>query len=93
MFQCVRCGYAEDLAFLERRKERRQEILCRSCLARPVREIKSNFGICRPHRGDFDYNDNPLDRWGKLFRPGVRLCGNRDCIEPTHIVNESDLKG
>lgn len=88
MLQCEKCGLddSSELEFFERRRERHQEILCRSCLARPVRSVKTAYGICRPHRGAFDQEENPLDRWGRLFRPGLRLCGYRDCIEPSHVV-------
>lgn len=83
---CSKCGFQDESGFLARRKERKQELLCQSCLARPVRVVKTSFGVCRPHRGKFDDNDNPLDRWGRPFRPGFRLCGHTDCIEPTHIA-------
>jgi len=28
----------------------------------------------------FDDGVNPLDKVGRLYRPGVRLCGYRDCV-------------
>lgn len=40
--------------------------------------------VCLAWRGDFDENDNPVHN-GKLFMPGVRSCGHRDCINPDHI--------
>jgi hypothetical protein len=50
--------------------------------------------VCRPHKGDFDGNENPLDHRGKLFRAGIRLCGNSDCIAKSHIqgINVQDLE-
>jgi hypothetical protein len=69
---------------------RHMEPICPSCAAKPANGIQTDFGICRPHHGDFDDNDNPLNRWGKLFRPGYRLCHNRDCVEPTHIAQDPE---
>jgi hypothetical protein len=91
MLICKRCGYADDSGFIARRRERKQAQLCQSCVARPSREVKTEYGICRPHRGNFDGRDRPMDRWHRLFRPGHRLCGNADCVEPTHIVSDPDL--
>jgi hypothetical protein len=44
----------------------------------------SKNDVCLAWRGDFDENDNPMHD-GKLFMPGVRECGHRDCINPEHI--------
>ena len=89
---CERCGLEDASGFLERRRERKQELLCQSCLAKPVRAIVTDFGLCRPHRGKFDDNDNPLDRWGKPFLPGFRLCGRRDCISPSHVAIDPEFE-
>ncbi len=43
--------------------------------------------VCLAWRGDFDEADNPIHN-GKLFMPGVRNCGHRDCINPEHIKQE-----
>jgi hypothetical protein len=83
---CDKCGFEDPSGFLERRRERKQSILCQSCLAKPVRSVKTEFGLCRPHRGKFGDDDTPLDRWGRPFRPGYRLCHRKDCIEVTHIA-------
>lgn len=93
MLTCERCGYVDETGFLRRRKERHQSLLCESCLAKPVKRVKNQFGTCRPHRGKFDDDDNPLDRWGRPYRAGFRLCGNSDCIEMTHIVTQNQLEG
>jgi hypothetical protein len=92
-YTCEQCGFEDDSGQLERRREKHLEVLCSSCLAKPARTVRTKYGLCRPHRGTFDNNDNPLDRWNRAFRPGFRLCGNRDCIEPTHIVSDEQLKG
>ena len=43
------------------------------------------YGKCRPHQGRFDDDDTPLKPDGQPFRPGIRLCGKRDCIAKSHI--------
>lgn len=72
---CVRCGGDTN----------RSDKMCASCSARPARVIITRFGKCRPHRGAFDSDDNPLDRFGHLYRPGLRVCGFRDCISLDHV--------
>jgi hypothetical protein len=70
---------------MAKRKERGHEILCESCRAKPQTKIKTAYGVCLAWQGNFDILDNPIDSRGKFYRPGVRLCGNRDCVEPSHI--------
>ena len=83
MADCIRCGYADEA--ITKRVERGGQPICNSCAARPTQRVVTKFGVCRPHRGDFDRYDNPLDPNGRPYRAGVRLCGNSDCIERTHI--------
>lgn len=40
---------------------------------------------CVSHKGLYDDDDNPLDAKGNLYRPGVRLCRKRDCVNQMHI--------
>lgn len=54
--------------------------------------VQTAYGKCRPHQGLFDWNDNPLKPNGQLYRPGVRLCGNRDCIAKSHIQTIDPLE-
>jgi hypothetical protein len=85
---CIRCGYADEA--ITKRVERGGQPICNSCAARPAQRIVTRFGVCRPHRGDFDNFDNPLDKDGKPYRAGLRLCGNSDCIERSHILKDVD---
>lgn len=82
---CRTCGYNDTSNAMEKRVERGGSQECASCTAKPAVTIKSAYGVCRPWRGDFDDNDNPLDTKGRLYRPGIRLCGNRDCVARNHI--------
>jgi hypothetical protein len=40
---------------------------------------------CYPHKGEVNELWQPLDVLGELYRPGVRLCGNKDCVNTAHI--------
>lgn len=88
MADCIRCGYADEA--ITKRVERGGQPICNSCAARPAQRVQTKYGTCRPHRGLFDNFDNPLDPNGSPYRPGVRLCGNSDCIERSHIVKEGN---
>jgi len=52
-----------------------------------MRSVVTEYGVCRPWHGEFDADENPLTDDGKLYRPGVRLCRKRDCVERSHIVD------
>jgi len=83
---CIRCGYEDASGHIAKRVERGSTQTCQSCRARPAEKVDSNYGKCRPWHGEFDEHENPVDRFGKLYKPGVRLCMNADCVEVTHIV-------
>lgn len=79
---CRRCGFQQ---FVAADKRKRADSLCADCRRRPARTI--NYGLdkpCKPHGGEFDLNDNPME-WGSLLLPGIRLCKHSDCVEPSHI--------
>lgn len=44
---------------------------------------------CYPHKGEVNELWQPLNVLGELYRPGVRLCGNKDCINTAHIKKET----
>jgi hypothetical protein len=87
MFVCERCGVKQSTTAVPGEKAtRRRSPLCESCQAKPVTTVMTAYGRCRPHKGPFDADDNPVDDFtGELYRPGKRLCGMRDCIELKHI--------
>lgn len=98
MLQCLQCGVEDLNEQMVKRVERGKEPICPSCSARPVKTLRTHYGICRPWGGPFDEYDNPLDAaTGEFYRPGKRLCGYRDCVAPSHVelppnVTEQDLQ-
>ena len=49
-------------------------------------EIKYDGKVCRPWRGEVDEDFNPIDRNLKLYLPGIRVCGHKDCVNKDHII-------
>lgn len=47
---------------------------------------------CKSWTGDYDDQDNPIKN-GKLYLPGVRICGFRDCVNVIHIIGASVANG
>jgi hypothetical protein len=43
---------------------------------------------CRAWLREFDDVDHPITPEGDLVAPGERLCGHKDCVEPSHIAPE-----
>ena len=89
---CERCGYEDTTGLLEKRVDRGASKTCPSCRARPATVVKTEFGECMPHQGDFDDYDNPLDANGELFRPGFRKCFKSDCVNPEHIFGAAEAE-
>jgi len=86
---CERCGI-EEVVFrttLTKRLERNEEYWanCVDCVTRQGRKYSKRSPDCKPHSGELDDDLYPLNKYGKPFRPGVRLCGNTDCINRDHI--------
>ena len=83
---CRRCGFTE---FVPADKRKRKDELCADCRRKPAKTINysddKSVKPCKPWNGSFDAQDNPVDA-GRLFMPGKRVCGHRDCIEVTHIL-------
>lgn len=96
---CERCG--QEIAIeVYRKRILRQEAdsdLCRDC--RDVKNwvaIRKRFSnqnkafkkiiMCILHTGELDADWNPIDSKGVLVLPGVRVCGFRDCVSPSHIL-------
>jgi len=86
---CKKCGAEDTDAAMAKRKERGHPLLCSSCRAKPAKTVRSKYGVCIPHHGNFDEQDNPLDEYGRYLFKGKRLCGNKDCIALDHIELET----
>jgi len=92
---CWQCGQKVPYTIWAKRRERGKTDWdkCRDCTAKPsnaVRTIHPVLGtiFCYPHKGDVDELWRPLDDEGRLFRPGERICGHKDCINTSHILGE-----
>lgn len=89
---CVACGQAVPANVWGKRKERGRHDWdhCVDCTAKPVGKITvhhPSLGLiqCHPHVGEVNELWQPLDGLGQLYKPGLRLCGNKDCVNTTHI--------
>lgn len=79
--ECERCGYRWDAS-----NARKNASLCSSCRARPARTVWSDLGKCEPWRGMFAADEvTPVDDDGVMVMPGLRRCGNEDCVNPSHV--------
>jgi hypothetical protein len=93
---CPRCGITTDKEQVYKRKIRKVENpeYCRDC--RDTRtEIRRSYKWNHPVLGEIycslwqgELNDDwwPIDEYGNLFRPGQRLCGLKDCVKQTHVI-------
>jgi hypothetical protein len=84
---CHRCGH--EWEFWRRYIERGYDYtLCESCKAKPTRKVSTSRNeYCMPWKGDIDLDTmQPIDGKGRLVKPGVRTCGNSDCMRITHII-------
>jgi hypothetical protein len=60
--------------------------MCADCRNGRATEIKYDGEPCRPWRGEVDEDWNPIDHNLKLYLPGVRTCGHKDCVNKQHII-------
>ena len=100
---CVWCGNWITKDAYYKRKERKLPDLdvCKDC--RDVRKAavinsRKKKRIDHPELGvifcaiwDGDLNDDwlPIDDEGALFKPGLRICGLKDCVNTAHIISPS----
>jgi hypothetical protein len=84
---CERCGIEIDERTIVRRKARGQDDQrCSDCRTQHLYEIKYEGIVCRPWRGEVDEDLNPIDGQLRLYLPGIRTCGHRDCVNKEHII-------
>jgi hypothetical protein len=82
---CERCGMELDQAVMAKRISRGSTNKnCSDCNIGPIRYVKDSG--CRPHQGLVDDDLNPIDDYFQPYRPGVRICGHKDCITSAHII-------
>ena len=96
---CVWCGVQVRMELIYKRRSRKDANpdACRDCRDFRTRsgEIRKQYKWSHPTLGwiycslwldELDELWRPIDEQGKLFRPGERLCGLKDCIRPDHII-------
>lgn len=82
---CERCGIEWEVNISRKYNNN----ICASCRSRRVQTIKSKFGICLPWHGYYAPDQiTPVDEDGNPIAIGERLCGNLDCVQPSHIKND-----
>lgn len=81
--QCRRCGFVWSV---NAEKRGRKDLLCISCRVKPATTIQYGKLRCTPFQGRLDEELNPINDDGVKIFLGDRICGHRDCINPTHIV-------
>ena len=85
--ECRRCGWKWVVA-ADKRGE--TNLLCKSCRQKPVKIIQYGDLRCEPHQGEVDQDLNPITETGELYLPGERICGNKDCVNKSHIVASAE---
>jgi hypothetical protein len=85
---CNRCGIEISEQAVERRIARgTYNGLCSDCrITKPQYQIKYDGNICQPWRGRVDEDFNPIDEQLRLYLPGVRTCGHKDCVNRSHVI-------
>lgn len=84
---CERCGMLVSEGTIERRKARgTYDGKCADCRNGKANEIKYGDIVCRPWRGEVDEDLNPIDSKLRLYLPGVRTCGHKDCVTKDHVI-------
>jgi hypothetical protein len=97
---CIWCGQWISKATYAKRIERKlgDADVCKDCRdVRRAASIKSRkdkkwehptlgFIYCVIWDGDLNDDWLPIDDEGGLFRPGLRICGLKDCINSSHVI-------
>jgi hypothetical protein len=97
---CVWCGNWISKDTYLKRVERKRDYLdiCKDCLDIRKGDLLANnkkvarnhktLGriFCRPYEGELNEDWLPIDDEGKLFMPGHRICGAKDCVNSNHVI-------
>jgi hypothetical protein len=74
---CARCGFLWEVI-----ASRKNQEVCQSCRARKQQKV----GTCLPWHGGFSFDFvTPVDDDGLEVMPGLRTCGNADCVNSEHV--------
>jgi hypothetical protein len=93
---CTRCGIEQNYEQTYKRVIRKtvNPLWCRDCRDDRT-EIRRDHAWKHPALGkiycclwigELDDNWHPIDDEGQLYRPGERICGLKDCVKQTHVI-------
>lgn len=88
---CDTCGTIFDFRHEYLRRASYDTSRCKDCKAKPTVSVKTSYGICTPHQGEFDWDTMQPMKDGRPYKPGIRKCGNADCVAASHIWTVLDL--
>ena len=84
---CIRCGIEISESAITARKARGNfDGRCQDCRPHVSREVKYDGEPCRPWVGEVDEELRPIDKSLRLYLPGTRTCGHKDCVNKDHII-------
>lgn len=84
---CNRCGIEISEGAIQARKARGNfDGRCQDCRPHVSREVKYQGETCRPWVGEVDEELRPIDKQLRLYLPGIRTCGHKDCVNKQHII-------
>ena len=97
---CIWCGqWITKDAYLKRVERKRDDPnVCKDCTdvrkSNGLQKYKSKrtnhpeLGVVWCYIWDGELNDDwyPIDDKGKLYMPGVRICGYKDCVAVQHVI-------
>ena len=102
LYFCAGCLIALNTSAFLKRVQRGvvNADLCEDCrdFGKPIKTVYTwkhpvlGTIICVPHRGEVDDDLNPINKAGKLYMPGERICGLKDCVKRSHIVKHANKK-
>ena len=97
---CIWCGqWITKDAYLKRVERKRDDPnVCKDCTdvrkSNGLQKYKNKrtdhpeLGVLWCYLWDGELNDDwlPIDDKGKLYMPGVRICGFKDCVSSQHVI-------
>jgi len=94
--ECWRCGVPIDARVFWKRVSRKMANPdeCKDCrdTAKEQRTVHvwkhPTLGqiTCKPYKGDLNDDWLPVTKDGRLYMPGERLCGLKDCVQESHVT-------
>jgi hypothetical protein len=98
---CIWCGQwnTKDAFFKRVERKRDDPNLCKDCTdvrkSNGLQKFKSKrtdhpkLGVlwCYIWSGELNDDWYPIDDNGKLYMPGVRICGFKDCVAEQHVIS------